>query len=490
MAAPRGKKFPVEAKVGVFVALAIAGLIYLTTQINRSGLSFGSQKTVTMIFSNASGLLPRTSVEYAGIRVGMVDRIYLENGKANVVTKIRKDVLLFQDSIVALRSRGILGEKIITISGGGNLPEVPDGGSIVAQSTAGDFDTAMQNFNEVAESVKDLLRGGEGKPSLRDIIGNVTEITEDLKTLVKGNRQDLNDIVKNVHSFTGMLNDGDLKQTIANLKTTSEMIKKFVQDADPQLKDVVKDFSGVMAKLDNTVDSLNRVVSKVDRGEGTIGKLINDESTVNKVNDTLDGINDFVGRIKKLEVAVGFRGEYLGNAGKIQSTASFRIQPNFDKYFLFEFTSGPLALNTTQTTITDVGTGPVSGGTPTTTSRTIESERKDSFMFTAILARRFYDLTIKAGLIRSTGGVGAEYHLFRDHLSLGIDAFDFSRDLRPHLKVYSTLTLWKMLKISGGVDDLIIKNGKRNFFGGVGLMLTDSDLKSLLGVAPLVSSTR
>jgi len=487
MASTPSKKFPVEAKVGIFVALAIAGLVYLTTQINRSGLSFGSQKSVTMIFSNASGLLPRTSVEYAGIRVGLVDKIYLENGKAQVAVRIGKDVLLYQDSAVALRSRGILGEKIITIFGGGNLPLVPEGGSIEAQSTAGDFDTAMQNFNDVAEAVKDLLKGGEGKPSLRDIISNTTELTEDLKTLVKGNRQDINDIVKNVSKFTGMLNDGDLKQTIDNLKVTSEMIKKFVEDADPQLKDVVKDFSGVMAKLDNTVDSLNRIVAKVDRGEGTIGKLLNDDSTVNKVNDALDGINEFVGRVKKLEVAVGFRGDYLGSAGQIQSTASFRIQPNFDKYFLFEFTNGPLALNTSKTTVTDTGSGPVSGGTPTPTSRTVETERKDSFMFTALLARRFYDLTVKAGIIRSTAGIGAEYHLFKDRLSFGVDFFDFTRDLRPHIKLYSTVTLWKILKLSGGVDDVIIKSGKRDFFAGAGLMLTDSDLKSLLGVAPLVS---
>jgi len=483
-------KFPVEAKVGIFVAVAIAGLIYLTTQINRSGFSFSGHKTITAIFSNASGLLPRTSIEYAGIRVGMVDRIYLEDGKAKVVMKLNPDTLVYQDSVVALRSRGILGEKIITIAGGGALPEVPDGGSIEAQSTGGDFDTAMQNFNEVAEAVKDLLKGGAGKPSIQDILGNVTEITEDLKTLVKGNRQDLNEIVKNVHDFTSMLNDGNLKETVGNLKTTSEMIKSFVQTADPQLKDVVKDFSVVMEKINATVDSLNRIVAKVERGEGTVGKLLNDETTVNKVNDTLDGINDFVGRVRKLEVAVGFRGEYLANSGQVQSTASFRIQPNYDKYFLFEFVNGPLELNTGKTTITDIGEGSTSGGTPTTTTRRVERERKSQFMFTALFARRFWDLTVKAGLIQSTGGVGAEYHLFRDHLSIGLDAFDFGREERPHLRAYGILHLWKILKLSGGVDDLIVQGGKRNYFAGAGLMLTDSDLKSLLGVAPLVSAGR
>lgn len=479
-------KFPVEAKVGIFVAIAIAGLVYLTTQINRSGFSFKPRKTYTFKFENASGLLPRTGVEYAGIRVGVVDTITLENGKAKVVVKIDPDVKVYQDSIASLRSRGILGEKIITLGGGGMMPELMDGQELEAKSSAGDFDTAMQNFNEVAEAIKDLLKGGGGKPSIQDIMGNVTEISEDLKTLVKANRKDINDIVKNVHSFTEMLNDGNLRETVMNLKEASGKIKSFIDTADPQLRDVVKDFSNVMNKIDGTVEALNRIVAKVDRGEGTVGKLLNDETTVNKINDTLDGVNEFVGRVKKLEVAVGFRGEYLFNAGETMSTASFRLQPNFDKYFLFEFTSGPLMLNTAKTTVTDSGSGGVTS-VPDATTRTVEVERKSQFMFTFLFARRFYDFTVKAGLMRSTGGFGFEYHLFRDRFSLGLDAFDFSRDERPHMRLYAMLHLWKILKISGGVDDLIVKGGERNYFAGAGLFLTDSDLKSLVGLAPLVS---
>ncbi len=482
------KKFPIEAKVGIFVAVAIAGLIFLTTQINRSGFSFKGRKTITMLFPDVSGLLPRTGVEYSGIRVGLVDRIYLDGNRVYVVTKIDRDVKLYQDSQIVLKSRGILGEKIIAIGGGGKMPEIPDGGSVEAQSSAGDFDTAMQNFNDVAQAVKDLLKGGEGKPSIQDIIENVTLVSEDLRTLVQSNRKDLDEIVKNVHTFTKMLNDGELKATISNLKSTSDMIKSFVESADPQLRDVVKDFNGLSNKIDNTISGLDRIVAKIDRGEGTIGKLINDDTTVEKVNDTLDGINDFVSRVRKLEVAVGFRGDYLGTSSQLQSTASFRIQPNFDKYFLFEFTSGPLELNSAKTTITDSGEGNVGAGDPPLTTRRIEEERKTQFSFTALFARRFYDLTLKAGLMQSTGGFGLEYHLFRDHLSLGADFFDFSRETNPHLRLYSALTLWKILKIRGGVDDMIVEGGRRNYFAGIGVMLTDSDLKSLIGLAPLVSS--
>jgi hypothetical protein len=47
--------------------------------------------------------------------------------------------------------------------------------------------------------------------------------------------------------------------------------------------------------------------------------------------------------------------------------------------------------------------------------------------------------------------------------------------------------LFKIFHIGGGVDDVIQQNGRRNYFGSVGLLLTDSDLKSLVSLAPIIS---
>ncbi len=473
------KVFPTEAKVGIFVIITVAALVYLSVRITRAGFSLDKTKTLYVNFANASGILQRTPVEFAGIRVGFVKKIELVERKARLELELDPRVPVYQDTRVAMSARGILGEKIIVISGGGNLPEVPDGGLIDAAGGGGTFEDAMNNFNEIADAVKDLIRGGEGKPSLKDVVVNMSDITEDLRTLIRGNRKNMEDIVNNVNRFTTMLNDGDLKDIISNLKYSSETLKTFVHDANPQLKDVVKDFKGVMTKIDNTVDSLNRVMARVERGEGTLGKLLSDDTTVNKVNDTLDGINDFVGRAKRLEVAVGFSGEFLSSAHEVQSTASFRLQPNYDKYFLIEFTKGPFeTLSATRKDIENT-----TGGTTTTTSR---RTKEDKFTFTAIMARRFYDLTLKAGLMRSTAGIGLEYHLFRNHFSLGVDAFDFGRDENPHIRAFAALHLFKILHITGGVDDAFHEYKRRNFFGGLGIMLTDNDLKALLGVAPLI----
>ncbi|MBN8554767.1 MAG: MCE family protein [Deltaproteobacteria bacterium] len=476
------KGFTTEAKVGVFVLLTVLAIAYLTIRMNRGGFSLASSKTLYIDIDNASGILARTPVEFAGIRIGAVENVQLIDGKARIEIRVQGDVPVFQDSVISLKNKGILGEKVVTIQGGGKEPELKDGSSIQGLGGAGDLDRAIQNFNDVAQSIKDLIRGGNGQPSFKDIITNVNDITEDLRSVVRSNKSNLTNIVQNVQQVTTLLNNGDLKSIIENMKTTSETIKSFVSTANPQLRDVVSDFKNVMGKIDNTVESLNRIAAKVERGEGTLGKLLSDETTVNKVNDTLDGINDFVGRLRKIELSVGFRGEYLGSAGEMQSVASFKIQPSYDKYFLFEFTDGPLDFGSRSTTVTDITTTP-----PGSTYTKKEVRRTDSLNFTLLFARRFYDFTLKAGLIRSSGGFGAEYHLFRDRLSFGVDAFDFSRPEHAHVRIYAAAHLFKIMHFIGGVDDLITDTKKRNYFGGFGIMLTDNDLKSLLGIMPLSS---
>lgn len=472
-------KFPTEAKVGIFVVATVLGLLYLTTRINHSGLSLNDSRTLYVEFDNASGLLAKTPVEFAGIRVGYVQVIDLMNRKARAQILLDVNVPVYEDSSVRMENRGLLGEKIISIMGGGRAPLVPDGGTIEAENIGG-FHDAIDNFNDIATSVKELIQGGDGKPSLKDIIENVNDTTEDLRHLVRGNRDRMGNIIKNVDELSQTLNGDDLRRTVENLRVTTDSIRNFMGDGGQGsgADDVMQKFKSVMTTLDSTTGRLDRILAKVERGEGTVGRLLSDESTADKIDETLDGINEFVGTVKRIELAVGFRGEYLGDAKEVQSITSFKITPSHDKYFLFEFTDGPIELS--QPTITETTSSP-----PGSTIR--ETVRRNKFMFTALFARRFYDITLKAGLMRSSGGFGAEYHLFRDHLSFGVDAFDFSRDENMHLRAYAKLRLFKVVRLYGGVDDVIQANGTRNYFGGAGLMLTDNDLKSLFSLAPLVA---
>src|ERR1043166_7324219 len=100
-------KFSSEAKVGIFVFVTVAALVWLSVRINRHGFSLHESKTIYVLMDQASGILKRTPVEYAGIRVGYVESIELVNGRARITVKIDPRVPIYQDSSVTLGNRGI-----------------------------------------------------------------------------------------------------------------------------------------------------------------------------------------------------------------------------------------------------------------------------------------------------------------------------------------------------------------------------------------------
>jgi phospholipid/cholesterol/gamma-HCH transport system substrate-binding protein len=122
----------------------------------------------------------------------------------------------------------------------------------------------------------------------------------------------------------------------------------------------------------------------------------------------------------------------------------------------------------------------------TTTTRS--EERFDSKLkLSALIARKFSGFTVKGGVIESTGGLGLDYELLKNRLTVGVDAWDFSRrDLPPHLKLYGNYDIVKNLFVTGGVDDVLAtERNLRTLFLGFGIKFADEDIKTVLGAIPI-----
>ena len=104
----------------------------------------------------------------------------------------------------------------------------------------------------------------------------------------------------------------------------------------------------------------------------------------------------------------------------------------------------------------------------------------------AQIAKRYYDFTVRAGIIESTGGAGADYYLFKDKAKLSLEAWDFNRSSTPHLKASASYDFFKHLFLVAGGDDLSSKE-RRSFFAGGGIKFEDEDLKYLITSVPKVN---
>jgi phospholipid/cholesterol/gamma-HCH transport system substrate-binding protein len=121
-----------EVIVGVFVLLGLLALGYLAIKLGRMEVIGSSGYTVHAKFATVGGLRTGSPVEIAGVEIGRVERISLENFQARVAFRLNNsDLKLPEDSIASVRTKGLIGEQYVRISPGGSDQMISPGGEII-----------------------------------------------------------------------------------------------------------------------------------------------------------------------------------------------------------------------------------------------------------------------------------------------------------------------------------------------------------------------
>ena len=130
------KKINIETGVGIFLIAGLLCLGYLSVKLGDVNL-FGSDRyLVSARFANVSGLKEGASVEVAGVSVGKVSKINLDDYEALVELEIDPDIKLQEDAIASIRTQGIIGDKYVKIKVGGSEEYVDEGGELLETESA------------------------------------------------------------------------------------------------------------------------------------------------------------------------------------------------------------------------------------------------------------------------------------------------------------------------------------------------------------------
>jgi phospholipid/cholesterol/gamma-HCH transport system substrate-binding protein len=140
------KKANVEIAVGVFVLVGIACLVYLAINLGETEL-FSRGYQVSAEFDNISGLKVGAAVEVAGVDVGRVEQITITPGnRARLLLKITPDLVLKDDTIASIRTKGIIGDKFVKLSMGNSDKVIPRGGRIHDTESAVELEELIAKF--------------------------------------------------------------------------------------------------------------------------------------------------------------------------------------------------------------------------------------------------------------------------------------------------------------------------------------------------------
>lgn len=514
------KKVVTPFRVGLLVIGAGAILFGFLTFVKKGGMKEDESVQVYAYFRDASGLGRRSRVQIAGIPVGEISEITLAGTKARVSMRIKKDIGVRQNATLTKRSESLLGdymldltpgtEEAVVLANGDEIKRVIDAQGM--EQIFNSLSTITADIQAVTASLRSVLGGAQGQGSLEAIVQNLVALTQAVDHTVRESSERLNQILQNVEAVTGdvrRLTQGEgqsIKDIVENIDSISRdvksvvaSVKKVVGENEGEVANGVSSVKDTLAKLDRSLANVEAITNDVKAGKGALGALVANDRLGQKLSDTVEDISDYATKLTGLEMQVGIRSEYNFNQGQAKNTLQLALVPKPDKYYLLEAVDDPRGSVVT----TYVQQNPPTAGSPAVQKQTVTTQ---SLKYSAEFAKRYSFLTLRFGIIESTGGVGLDFNVpikffyysrwLEDALVLKIDAFNFSVESMTYPRLRATLrfTPFEHVYVTAGVDDILNSVNRdsltnrlisgRDFFLGGGIMFTDSDLKAILPIVP------
>jgi phospholipid/cholesterol/gamma-HCH transport system substrate-binding protein len=452
-------------KVGLLTLAAMASVVVMSLKITQNQSGFGKHVEYKTILKDASGILEKTPIKVAGINAGRIKTIELAGSEALLTFEILEKIKVTDTAKLKIKSVGLLGDKYIDMDLGSGGEDRLKAGSFLATEGGDGFDAlakdaseVLKEVKEIAQTIKDALRDDQGRNVIKEIVGNINEMTASLKRITTGNEDKINQIMADVKSISDQL----AFETDRNQKSSL-------------MSDLSK-IGPIMDKVDTAASDLQVIMADLKDGKGTVGKLLRDDAVVDQVSQTLSSVNRLVNRINNVEADIGLSTGANTRTGS-DTRFDLDIYPAPERFFRLGLVTnefGPQSESETDTYTSENG-GPEN-------KVTVRKVSKSDFKFNLQIGRRIQRFGLRAGIIESTGGVGLDY-FFPDYgIRTGTEIFDYQQDAGPNIRVYTEVKLWNVLFARLAGEDLISKDGNQSATISLGLRFSDQDLAALVGI--------
>ncbi|PTX91519.1 MlaD family protein [Opitutus sp. ER46] len=308
------------ARVGLFFLLGLA-LIWVTFETLSGGQVF-KDKGYTLVagFETLKSLKPGDEVRMAGVKIGEVQKTQLAGRRAEAILRINSDVQIKSDSVAAIEMQGLIGSSTISIDLGSANADILRAGAEIRTREAADLNKVMAQIGDLGKKLEASF-GSLGSALSGD--ANNPGLVKKIDQLVTENRENITSTIANLKLVTDKVNQGngtlgklinspqlhdELLATVSEIKSAAGEAKTFVANAQA-IVDQVKSGKGAVGALvfdqkagddlKASIANLRSVSDKIARGEGTLGKLISDDSllrdaqaVMKKADRALDGMGD------------------------------------------------------------------------------------------------------------------------------------------------------------------------------------------------------
>ena len=277
-----------EVLVGLIVTAAIVVTVLGSLWLARGGLSKGYPLYAK--FPWGAGLKQGQPVLLVGVNVGYVDQVDLHQDGILVTTlRIQNDYKVPVTSKAAVVPNGIFGDQAIALT-----PSKPDPRSFkhgdtipVGPSTPGiaqltsKADSIASSVNAVTSALQHEMIAAGGIHDLRNAIGSTNRLVTEFAAIANEQSRQLSATLTSLRRATGAIDPAKVDSTVTNLRIASANMAQ------------------MSAQLKETSGKLDVIIAKVDSGNGSAAKLLNDPGVYNDVRQLLQRMDSLVADIKK-----------------------------------------------------------------------------------------------------------------------------------------------------------------------------------------------
>jgi phospholipid/cholesterol/gamma-HCH transport system substrate-binding protein len=278
-----------EAWVGLFVVAGLAATV-ITLAVLTDAALFRGRYVITTNVPDAGGIRKGDPVQMRGVNIGRILSFTISPEDVEIRLEIEGEYSVPKDSRVEIKAEGILGGSVADVIAGRSPEKVGWGDRLPGTSGIGLFDkmdTLAGEADKVAVKMQELLSD---------------EMVKDLQGGAAGARRSL-------ESLQAILTEqrSEIRALAASLRRSAEGMERVT--TGPELERTVERVDALVVRLDGTVETLDRssksvesILARVDRGEGTLGKLSTDDTLYRNASEAAANLNKATTELNKLLV--------------------------------------------------------------------------------------------------------------------------------------------------------------------------------------------
>jgi len=282
-----------EFRIGFFGILIIACLYWGINFVKGTDI-FSSTYKYYAVYDHVNGLQSSASVVIKGFKVGAVTEMnYDPNRSDNIVIEIaiKKKYKIPVNSTARVFSDGLMGGKAVEMQMGNAHEYLKQGDTL--------FSIADKDFFEVAGNELDFF-----KQRLGEVVNSAVATLDSFNKILTDNTQSISSTMTNIASLTGNINSivdqekNNIRGIVTNLNELSLTLKEKADNIG-NIVDNVENFTyalndaeipALVSQISNTLRSLNETIERVNSGEGTVGKLLEDEKLYDSLVGSVDNL--------------------------------------------------------------------------------------------------------------------------------------------------------------------------------------------------------